>query len=80
MWDKQRYRAQEAKTCSEPAPASLNGLHYWMHSGGEWQHTTVLLAEAIESLLTTRTESTSMAPSAAAGIRALLARLSRAAG
>ncbi len=24
-----------------------------MHSGGEWQHTTVLLAEAIESLLTT---------------------------
>ena len=28
VWDKQRYQAQEAKTCSEPAPASLNGLHY----------------------------------------------------
>lgn len=28
VWDKQRYQAQEAKTCAEPAPASLNGLHY----------------------------------------------------
>jgi len=28
VWDKQRYQAQEAKTCAEPAPASLNGLQY----------------------------------------------------
>lgn len=28
VWDRERYRAQEAKTCGETAPASLNGLHF----------------------------------------------------
>jgi MraZ protein len=28
VWDRERYRAQEAKTCAEAAPASLNGLHF----------------------------------------------------
>ena len=52
VWDKQRYQAQEAKTCpNRRRPPERSAL--LMHSGGEWQHTTVLLAEAIESLLTT---------------------------
>lgn len=28
VWDKQRYLVQEAKTCAEPPPASLNSLRY----------------------------------------------------
>ena len=53
VWDKRRYQEQETLDALHADARIGSQLYPLMDSGGQWQHTTVLLAEAIESLLTT---------------------------